>query len=346
MMRSGLVQMGLIRFWTETKEVAFLGAAAWLGVLYTSAVALMVCVVARVLEADSLITTLLPVLIVSTLPYSLALWRFQAEGRFLAILYLRLAYSIPFMGLVLSMLSGFEFSIQEIAIYQILLYSLSIPVLLQQSWLVGMRTFTKVHSRKLWNYGRYSLSTLLGANLLKSSDTFLIGLWLSAGAVALFQVPYKLIEAIEIPIRSQINYLMPSWAALTPNQLRQALPTTALKLTLWVLPVSIGCFWFAEEAIGLVGGEAYRSSVILMKVFAVYGLLLPTDRLLGVALDALGKPQLNTLKVFTMVVVNVVGDLLVLSLGGSLWQIALVTVVTTFAGVLAGLYMLYRFSVK
>jgi hypothetical protein len=68
--------------------------------------------------------------------------------------------------------------------------------------------------------------------------------------------------------------------------------------------------------------------------------------LLGVALDALGKPQLNTLKVFTMVVVNVVGDLLVLSLGGSLWQIALVTVVTTFAGVLAGLYMLYRFSVK
>ena len=50
-------------------------------------------------------------------------------------------------------------------------------------------------------------------------------------------------------------------------------------------------------ALLLLGGGAYAEAAAPFRWFLLYALLLPLDRFLGLALDALGRPHLNTVKV-------------------------------------------------
>jgi hypothetical protein len=38
----------------------------------------------------------------------------------------------------------------------------------------------------------------------------------------------------------------------------------------------------------------------ILRVFSIYGLLLPIDRMTGVGLDSINKPKINAIKVFIM----------------------------------------------
>ena len=69
-------------------------------------------------------------------------------------------------------------------------------------------------------------------------------------------------------------------------------------------------------------------------------ILLPLDRLIGVTLDALGRPAVNAAKVTVMAVVNLVGNLVVLSLVDAVWPVLAVTAVNLAAGILYGGYHL------
>lgn len=55
------------------------------------------------------------------------------------------------------------------------------------------------------------MGTMVGANLLRSSDTFLIGAFLGGEAVAIFNIPLKLFELVEIPLRSFAATALPSF---------------------------------------------------------------------------------------------------------------------------------------
>ncbi|MFN8345315.1 MAG: glycosyltransferase [Spirosomataceae bacterium] len=335
MMRSGLIQTGLIRFWAETKDNAYTGAALVLSTLFTLTSMALLTFIGIFFHFNDLITFQLPILLTVTIPYSLGLWQRQAENRFSSILWIRAAFALPFLLIGISAFRR-PLSIGQIAAIQTVLY-----------FFISLFTFDKHlkkpssgHLKKLWNYGKYSIGTLLGTNLLKSSDTFFIGTFLNSSAVAMYQFPYKLIEIIEIPLRSQVAALLPRWANLPENQAFDTMKKAALKLTLMLVPVSLGCYLSAEILLTVLGGRAYQASAPLLKVFAVYSLFLPFDRLLGVALDAIGKPQLNTIKVGTMLLVNVLGDAIVLTFGGELWMVAAVTIVTIAVGVAVGFYFL------
>lgn len=352
MMRSGLVQNAFVRLWVAAPSGLYTLAAGLLGGIFTI-IAILVLITVHVGWALPTHFTLpLTLLMLVSLPYSLLLWQHQAERRFDEILRLRCWVTLPFLCFLLV---GFVHPLSIVAVAYCQVFLTAVVALRQYRWILNRTTANSPHApstlyqclRQLWQFGQYSIGTLLGTNLLKSTDTFLLGAWYSAAAVALYQLPYKLIEVVEIPLRSQVATLLPIWSESSPEVVKVSLQKQLIRLTLWVLPLSSICFWGAEDLLSVLGGQSYAESVILLQLFAIYSLFLPADRLLGVALEVLGKPSLNTLKVWLMVMVNVLGDLYVLSNNGPLWQLTCVTVATTALGTALGTYFVFgnsRFS--
>lgn len=175
----------------------------------------------------------------------------------------------------------------------------------------------KATNKKILDFGKYSTGTLIGSNLLKSADTFIIGLspFLGTAGVALYSIPLKLTEIIEIPLRSFAMTAFPgmSKASIDGNKdlVKHIFYTNAGGMTLLMIPVMLFSFIFAKDLVYILGGAGYESTTGIFRIFTVYGLLLPLDRFIGVALDSVNMPRSNFLKVVYMTVANIIGDSLV-----------------------------------
>jgi O-antigen/teichoic acid export membrane protein len=187
------------------------------------------------------------------------------------------------------------------------------------------------------------MGTLVSTNLLKSTDTFMISWYFGPAALAAYNLPYKLIELIEIPLRSLAATYLPQIVKHSSGDLLRVKDLfyqyTGL-LTLLLLPVTLCMFLFAQEMVVLLGGEMYASSTGIFRCFILYSLFLPLDRFLGITLDIISKPHLNLLKVLLMVVINVAGNLAAIYFTSSILFIAVATIVTVASGVSIGWFAL------
>ncbi|MDE3254120.1 MAG: oligosaccharide flippase family protein, partial [Bacteroidota bacterium] len=192
-------------------------------------------------------------------------------------------------------------------------------------------------------------------NLLRSADTFIISISpMGTAAVALYSIPLKLTELQQIPLRSFVATAFPkmSNASLKGNKdsVRKIFYTYTGALSLLFIAAGIFSFVFAEQIVWLLAGKQYlaagassgKTVIMIMRIFAVYGLLLPLDRMTGIALDSINKPQINALKVFYMVAANVIGDIIAVYVFHSLLLVAVGSVVFTLIGIGTGMYFLNR----
>jgi O-antigen/teichoic acid export membrane protein len=100
----------------------------------------------------------------------------------------------------------------------------------------------------------------------------------------------------------------------------------------------------------LLGGPQYlntdpvigANAVTIMRIFSVYGLLLPIDRMTGIGLDSINMPDKNFLKVLIMVIANVIGDLVAVFIFGSLEFVAVGSILFTLIGLFLGYYFIDR----
>jgi O-antigen/teichoic acid export membrane protein len=214
---------------------------------------------------------------------------------------------------------------------------------------------TKATNNTILNFGKYTTLTLIGTNLLRSADTFIIALSpLGTAAVALYAIPMKLTELLQIPLRSFVATAFPKMSkASIQNDLKMVryyFYSYAGSMTILFIPVAIFGFIFSDFFVLLLGGEQYigvdpvtgASTSLIFKVFALYGILLPIDRLTGVGLDSINKPKKNFYKIIYMVLANIIGDLIAVFVFKSLMAVAVVTVIFTFLGVVIG----YRYLTK
>ena len=104
-------------------------------------------------------------------------------------------------------------------------------------------------------------------------------------------------------------------------------------------------FLGAEELVVHIAGPNYRDSSLILRIFAIYGFLLPLDRYTGIMIDALGFPKKNMYKVLSMLLLNVVLDVVVLSLGYGVESVAMVSLATYSLGVTFG-FIVIRKKVK
>lgn len=200
--------------------------------------------------------------------------------------------------------------------------------------------------RKLLGFGKFSILTFLGSSVLKSSDKILIQYFMGAANVANWSVPMKLTELIDNPVRSTASTSYPKMTKMYTEkkykELSSYLHNIIAKYVIIAIPLSILCMFIPSVFINFLGGAGYENSYIILQVFSFYFLLVPFDRFIGTALSSINKPQYDSIKVSTMAIVNIVGDIIVLIIFKELWPVAVVTLLNISAGIGIGIFYLKK----
>ena len=173
-------------------------------------------------------------------------------------------------------------------------------------------------------------------------------------AVALYSIPLKLTELQQIPLRSFVATAFPkmSKASVQGNikEVRDLFYTYSGALTYLFVIMSVFTFVFAEFLVLILSGDQYLvvdpitgfNVVDIVRVFSIYGLLLPIDRMTGIGLDSINKPNINAIKVFVMVAANLIGDFIAIFVFKSLIFVAVASILFTLIGIWMGMYFLNK----
>ncbi len=198
--------------------------------------------------------------------------------------------------------------------------------------------------KSLFNLIKYTLATLATTNVLKSADTFLIGSVMGPASVAQYAIPLKLTELFEIPLRSLNTTAFPQLAAKHNENDQKGFKDTLVQYLSWsyllYIPGLVFAFIVAPYLVLIIGGKQYADTTPIFRVFVFLGLLLPINRMTGICLDALQKPDRNFYKVLTMAIINIVADLVVIYLTHDLVWVAFASVINAITGAVLGWWML------
>lgn len=360
--RTGFLQVAMIKFYTgaeKTRADAVLGSVWFLSLLITSTlIVINVIAVFFLPMIDNIgITSVIKwfgITFLFTLPSAIASWILQSDQRFDKLLLLRIINQGAFIVMVLAVIIFKELDLGLVLLINATSAALVSLYCIFQGW-TRIRTFTKRTKESimdLFHFGKYSVGTTISTNLLRSSDTFIIMFVLgTAGpaAVAMYTIPMRLMEVIEIPLRSFLATGMPSMSEAfnkgNKDEVIAIMQKYAGTLTLALFPVSIVAVLLADVAITLLGGSQYSGSdaVSVYRIFMSFAMFFPIDRFLGVTLDIIHQPRINFYKVLVMLATNVSFDFIGIYLFGNINGVALATLFTFLSGVFFGYYWLKKY---
>ncbi|TAE16031.1 MAG: lipopolysaccharide biosynthesis protein [Bacteroidetes bacterium] len=357
--RTGFLQTALINFYAGAQEARakeVVGSTWYLGIVITG-ISLVVSVPGWLLlpyiTNEGLYVTVqwFFATFFCTLPVVMATWVLQAEHRFDRILYVRLVNQGSFIIMVLILIYLNKINIQWVMFVNVLGCFFTLLLVMLNGWakLPTLVHKTKAGITEIFHFGKYSVGTTISANLLRSSDTFIINALLGPAAVAIYNLPQRLLEIIEIPLRSFLATGMPEIAAAENMGDKVLLRNTLYKyagiLTILIIPVSIGAVILADVGVGLLGGSKYlqTEAANLFRIFMVFAFLFPIDRFVGITLDVVKQPKLNFIKVLLMLVVNVIGDFTAIYFMKSVYGVAVASIPTFVVGVCFGYFSLRKF---
>lgn len=213
--------------------------------------------------------------------------------------------------------------------------------------------------RKTWSFGKYSFGSVISSNLLKSADTYIIGLspLLGTTGIAIYSIPFKIIDILEVPIRSlSLAAFNKISVTFKQNDTRASVRLfTKYNILLWflILPALLFILIFPEFMLQILGGKNYLpywdTMTTVLYIALIYGFLLVPDRLLGVMLEGIGYPKANLIKTILMAACNIVGNLIAVFYFRSIPGVAVASVFFTIIGIIAGERMLpahYKIRLK
>ena len=360
--RTGFLQVALIKFYTGTEDPRaseVLGSVWFLALMITGILCLVNAAALPFLHlvtssSFSILIEWFGITFLSTLPVTIAGWILQAYQRFDKLLVLRVVNQGSFLIFVVVLAFFHNLNLTTLLIVNFTCNIIVSTVCIVSGW-TRIKSFskrTKDCIREIFHFGKYSVGTTISTNLLKSSDSFIIMFVLGpAGpaALAMYNIPNRLMEVIEIPLRSFLATGMPSLSeAFNKNRKEEVadiMQKYAGMLTLALIPVSILAIVFADLAIGILGGGKYLDTyaVSVFRIFMSFAWLYPVDRFLGVTLDIIHKPRINFIKVLVMLATNIVFDFIGIYLFGNINGVALATLFTFLSGTLFGYYWLRKY---
>jgi O-antigen/teichoic acid export membrane protein len=366
MFRFGITNTGLIRFLSGAKEdmrCQLIGSNATIGLVSTTAIAglLVICNLAfhKPIHHSGygLFFTWYPLLAFINLPWNNSLVVLQADRMYGKILWLKGINSVTFFIFLLLNYFFFGMTVTQIVWVLLLINVITSAISMFKGWdgLKYIRRATKHSNRTLLNFGKYTTFTLVGTNLLRNADTIIISLSpLGSAAVALYCIPLKLTELQQIPLRSFAATAFPkmSKASLEGkiNEVKEYFYTYAGAITYLFFFTSLFTFVFADFFVLMLAGTKYLgtdpvtgfNAANIVRVFSLYGLLLPIDRMTGIGLDSINKPNVNALKVFYMLFANIIGDVIAIFFFKSLMLVAVSSILFTIVGIYVGMTFLDR----
>jgi O-antigen/teichoic acid export membrane protein len=357
MLRFAITKISIIKFLsgaTGRERESLIGANWLLGLALTGLVIVLILTI-KILFPDwvkssgySLFFTWYPLLAILNLPYNNALGVLQADQNFKSILTIRLISTGVFFCFILINFLFLKLGILELVYAHLAINMLTSVISITKKWdgIGNILKASRSDISRLFHFGKFTIGTMIGSNMLKSADTILIGLSpFGPAAVALYSVPLKLTELMEIPLRSFLATAFPKMSKASSagddETVRKVFYSYAGAITLAFVPLVILCIFFANYFVLILGGSQYAGEwipIVLFQIFAIYTLFLPIDRFTGVGLDSINKPKKNFYKVIVMVSLNVIGDLIALFILKSLIAVALVTILFTIIGQILGFH--------
>jgi O-antigen/teichoic acid export membrane protein len=356
--RSGFLQTSLVKFYagaSSERKLNIAGSTWFLGLavaIILSILSFCVFLINKGNASTEIIIKWLAIIFFSSLPSSIALWILQAEERFDRMFILQLVGQGSFFVSVIILV------ILNKAQFQMVIYTFCVSAIITSLFTIiaGWAKITsivyksKACIKELANFGKYSVGTSISSYLLRGSDSYIIKyMFVDPSFVGVYYLPQRLMEIIEIPLRSFIATALPAMAtAMHQNDKRHM--TYIMKkyagiLTILLIPVSITAFIGADLIIEIIGGRTFIHSdaTTVFRIFMCFAILLPVDRFFGVTLDILNKPHLNMIKVMLMLIVNVVGDFAGIYYTHSIVGVALASILSFLVGVVYGYIVLKKY---
>ena len=364
MFRFGITNTGLIRYLSgadETSRTKLIGSNALIGLGATIILAAIILLCNIIFSEPiknsgyQIFFNWYPLLAFVNLPWNNALVVLQADRKYGKILVLKVINSGTFFLVLLVNYFFLSMTLTELVWAMLAINTLTSLVSLIAGWdgLKHIRKASVETNKTLLHFGKYTTFTLIGTNLLRNADTLIISLSpLGNAAVALYSIPLKLTELQQIPLRSFAATAFPKMSKESVHgkidKVKELFYVYSGALSYLFIFISIFTFVFAEFFVFLLSGEQYLGTdpttgfnvTNVVRVFSIYGLLLPIDRMTGIGLDSINKPNINALKVLFMVVANVIGDLIAIFIFKSLIMVAVASIIFTIIGIWMGMYFL------
>ena len=365
MLRFGITNNALIRFLSGAKEETkekLIGSNVLISFIVTSIIAIILIIINQLFydtinnSGYSLFFKWYPILAFINLPWNNALIVLQAKMEYGKILLIKAINSGLFFSFLVLNKVALNLSVRELVFMLILVNLITSTVCVFKNW-DGLKFIKKANTstnKTLLNFGKHSTFTLIGTNLLRNADILIISISpLGSSAVALFSIPLKLTEIQQIPLRSFTATAFPKMSKASMEgkikDLQNLFYIYSGALTYLFFFISIITFVFAKEFVILISGYQYLNQEIvgfdiitLVRILSVYGLLLPIDRMTGIGLDSINKPNINALKVMVMLGANIIGDIIAVFVFNSLEFVAISTLVFTIIGIGFGSYFLNK----
>jgi O-antigen/teichoic acid export membrane protein len=364
--RFGITNTALIRYLSgadDNYRIKLIGSNALIGLGSTTVIVIILVFVnlffhqAIQNSGYGLFFSWYPLLAFINLPWNNALVVLQADRKYGKILILKALNSVPFFIILTFNYFYFKMTLVEVVWAMLIINIITSLVSMLMGWdgLKDIRKATSETNKTLLHFGKYTTFTLVGTNLLRSADTLIISLSpLGSSAVALYSIPMKLTELQQIPLRSFVATAFPKMSKASIHgkmeEVRAHFYSYAGALTYLFIFTSLFTFVFADLFVLFLAGKKYLqtdpvtgfNAVNIVRVFSVYGLLLPIDRMTGIGLDSINKPNINALKVLFMVIANIIGDVIAIFLFKSLIMVAIGSILFTILGIWIGMYFLNK----
>jgi O-antigen/teichoic acid export membrane protein len=274
----------------------------------------------------------------------------QGEQRFDRLLVLRLVTQGSYILSIIFLIVLGLTSLQQILYAYVLsaVFASTFSLLIGWARVGSIRFRTPACIRELFHFGKYSVGTTSSSNLFGTSNTYIINFMIGPEALAVYNLGQRLIELVEIPLRSFAATGMPELSAAY-NQENKKQVISIMKrytglITVALVPVCLGAILFADVAIGIIGGSKYLATETanILRTLMIISLLYPLDRFFALTLDAIHQPKINFIKVLIMLAASVTVTFLGIYTTGSVYAVAVV--VPTLIGVEIGYWGLNRYS--
>ncbi|MFY0255814.1 oligosaccharide flippase family protein [Chitinophaga sp. 30R24] len=291
----------------------------------------------------------LGVMTLLSLPFNFATWLLQAAHRFDKIVQVRIMQNGSFLIFL-----GILWLLKQVSLPHVLyVYSLSLLVTsiycLCFGW-TSLRTL-RIHSKErimeLYRYGRLIVGSMVSSSFLNYSDNLVLRTMLNPAAVAVYSIPQKFMEVIEIILRSFVATFQPTVSsAANRNDLKEASRTFCRytgTVTLMILPFVIGLLLFTQPLIKILASSTYLPATDIVRIFLFSAILYPIDRFTGVALDMINKPLVNFYKNLLKLVLNIVLDIVLVWSFADIRAVAIASSLNLLFAVIFGYYFLRRY---
>ncbi len=188
--------------------------------------------------------------------------------------------------------------------------SLVVTVWLNRSYFSLRWPLDRQWVKTLFHFGKYVVGTNFSSVLFNRIDIMMIGFFLNPNLVALYNVPTRVGNYVEVPMNSVALIVFPQVSLRIKEKgmdaARYLWERSIGVLLAMVIPMAILLFIFAEPLVVLIAGEAYRDAAPIMRLFAVLSIIKPFGRQGGIIMDSIGKPNVNFYLLLGSLVINVI----------------------------------------